>query len=818
MTSLPAFFTLAAILVPAAPAERNPPAATRPADPGLAGPGFELRWAESEDGERFTDTGKVLARHAAAPDLVRLPDDSLLAIFETSDTSGPEATPVFAVSRSQDEGKTWSGPRAISIEGRRMRGTTVHRPDLIVMPSGLLRLYFTEVRKPERERALPAVIRSAVSRDGLAYRSDPLVRLPIDQLKEPAASAFASRDEITLLIGELIEGQREGETRRRLAATQRYSSSDGRRFRPARREREPLPVGNVVEIRREALRLYCTMDGNVQSMLSSDGERWRRQPAVCIENATDPAVVQLADDKYLMLYCRAMSPISLAEAMSASQAADEGAGEDAKSSAETSTSSGEATDGVAWRPFTESALEEELGADATAMLDAYGAVFDDGFAPVADLHNPVDYLKWLAEEALPPEDINAYFAYVLRPETETPEWRALSECMLGSDYGGPIGPWSPAEHPDWENAYHLTQGLMQQYHEATLSTDPFAVPFTTMFGSKYAPYPADGRPLLVDMLLPGLADVRGLAKVALSNAWRMDDSGTVSPDAMLGAIADVHRNGDHCWQGSTLIEQLVGLALQESAQHNARLAMQHDVFQSPEDLAGALDTIRRINATDHDMRGGLVMEHAWINDMLQYVAEADTPGGTPYIHKDRVQRIFESLFGEESMQSAFYEEKADFIDNLTVDDIEQGVEALDEFYRELSDRWQTGYPTYRGRDVEDLAIECMKKTPLLEPFIPSLSRAYELECRGKASRRATELTCAINLFRAQTGRLPVSLNELPDYRDSDTRIDPFTGKDFIYRLTEDGSFTIYTAYDNGIDDGGVHDNDCVADYVFWPPQ
>ena len=58
------------------------------------------------------------------------------------------------------------------------------------------------------------------------------------------------------------------------------------------------------------------------------------------------------------------------------------------------------------------------------------------------------------------------------------------------------------------------------------------------------------------------------------------------------------------------------------------------------------------------------------------------------------------------------------------------------------------------------------------------------------------------------------------------RIDPFTGRYFGYRLTEEGP-RIYSLSENGIDDGGIHsprwddkiENDAGSDdHVFWPPQ
>ena len=110
--------------------------------------------------------------------------------------------------------------------------------------------------------------------------------------------------------------------------------------------------------------------------------------------------------------------------------------------------------------------------------------------------------------------------------------------------------------------------------------------------------------------------------------------------------------------------------------------------------------------------------------------------------------------------------------------------------------------------------------------MPSLSRAYTLSTRVEASRRATQLTYEVHLFKARNGRWPASLDELPLQAGDKSRTDPFSGGDFRYRLTEAGP-TIYSLSENGRDDGGVHSprwNDEVKsdadsdDFVFWPPQ
>ena len=57
------------------------------------------------------------------------------------------------------------------------------------------------------------------------------------------------------------------------------------------------------------------------------------------------------------------------------------------------------------------------------------------------------------------------------------------------------------------------------------------------------------------------------------------------------------------------------------------------------------------------------------------------------------------------------------------------------------------------------------------------------------------------------------------------RTDPFTDREFGYRVTEKGPI-VYSQSENARDDGGVHsprwgddvDETGSDDYIFWPPQ
>jgi len=164
--------------------------------------------------------------------------------------------------------------------------------------------------------------------------------------------------------------------------------------------------------------------------------------------------------------------------------------------------------------------------------------------------------------------------------------------------------------------------------------------------------------------------------------------------------------------------------------------------------------------------------------------------------------------------------------HMTADDVRVSVEVLDNYYRDLGMMMRIGYPQVRAVDVAALEQRTVHTSPLTETILPGLSRYYELSTRSIAARRATQVAFATEIFNAEHGRYPESLDELPAAGDSIMTIDPFTGNAFGYKLTDEGP-RIYSLSENGIDDGGSHsprwadhggNEEGSDDHVFWPPQ
>lgn len=788
--------------------------------------GTVLQIARSEDGRQFEEAAQVLLRGARSPSVVRLDNGDLLAVFEQSGEKSGET--VLAATRSGDDGKTWLPARPVRLAGLSER-SRIESPTLVVMPSGLVRMYFgIRDDKPDRKRGpRSTTIHSAVTRNGVEYQLDRQVRIPCEGLESLRLTAFRTDKQVILLAGSAPGADKHSSSSR--AVAQQYASSNGRSFTRPERARFAGAVGPVVRIDRHHWRMYVAGEGDIRSRMSNDGSRWRDESGACLKGSVDAAVTPTSDKKYLMLLGTTATPEAaklpeLAAARPAKGAGpvNGGAPEQrdaadgqpaAQKAAETKTDSAQAE--AVWDAFASGGFEAELGADWGPGSGAAGganAASGDGedLAPLPDFQNHFDYVGWFVDHAIVPDGENAYYSYVPVLEGLPAREEKINDMFNDPEPGLLPGPWNPADRPVWEESYQATQDLMAQY--ATAARDPRAFSSPANFGDCA---PEDR--MLWSLLLPSLATMRPACKATLGQAWRAVD-GIVPPEQMRTAIETVIGNANHLRQGPTLIERLVGIAERNMAHQNARWALQHGVFNSADELEATLGVLRDSDTADPDPGGWARFEHAAAMDVVQYLFQPTEPGGEPKAQPDRLQRLGLMSSGDSVSQNL------EAVGQMTAEDASASAESMADYYQRLTDHFRDKFPYQSADYLEQVAIEKGSENALAKLMLPSLARASEMLRRAEADRRATQLVYNVHLFRARNGRYPASLAEIPPDQIDDVRLDPYSGQDFAYRLTDAGP-TVYSLSNNGVDDGGVHskrwgdDREGQSDdYVFWPPQ
>ncbi|MFQ5490966.1 MAG: sialidase family protein [Phycisphaerae bacterium] len=750
-----------------------------------------LRLARSTDGLSFEDVGVVLARSASSPDLERLPNGDLLLLFDQTVESDRPTRSVMVASRSGDQGQNWSPLQALRVLGPNGRALEGHHPDLVRLGRRQYRLFFSCVDTDSGH----VTVCSATTRNGLEYLADATLDQPQPSDHQVRPVVVSWRNAVHLYVSPTVElGKSDPDAP---PSVTHFVSNDGREFRraPARFTKNGTRFGKIIPTA-QGLRLFAESEKGVISLVSKDGRRFEREPGTRLETGLSPAVVQLDDGSWLMAYCvRDSGPSRQRSEIEADP-----------------------------EILLEGIAPSDLGPPANASSEGLDWLVDEPLAdsldlpPRVDFDEPmVDYLEWYEQANqldAPDNAFDAYAEFMPMPWDDPDckaDWPDLDNMFSDRSYNGPPQPWSPADHPDWEASHQQAQGLLDAFREAGRREQYWLPP---IFGDERLVETPDGKPLLLEMQLPQLSPHRALAKATMADAWRMDQDGNISAGRMLDAFETTLRNAKHLANGTTLIENLVGAAEFKLIHRNALSALERGVFDQGE-LEEALDILMEYDRDDADPVRLLRGEHAMAMQVTQYLFHPDYSEQT---RRHTAEVLSQSLSADDDLFQR--------IDEMTLDDAKEAVDAFDGYYLEMANDFRAGYPDVRAADMDAAAERYVHTNALTEALMPSLSRVHALRARAEASRRATQLAYATHLFKARNGRWPASLDELPEHYDPKMRTDPFTGRDLVYRVGEQGP-TIYSASENGLDDGGIHsprwDDEITNpvgsdDHVFWPPQ
>jgi hypothetical protein len=244
---------------------------------------------------------RTLVERGGVPSLVLDGAGKLVAAFQWFPVERPEAFDRVAVSFSEDDGRTWSPPEPITVEGLPADYRRPFDPTLTTLADGRYRLYFTSHAGGAQGGAprpphLPGIY-SAVSADAIHYRFEPEPRfLVAGERVIDCAVAWLGED--CHLFAPVQESP---------GVAYHATSRDGLVF-------ERLPDVEV-DVRGSWLGCAVALDGALRfygtggggwTATSTDGRTWRvdgdRRPAEAPRDAgADPGVARTRAGLYVMV-------------------------------------------------------------------------------------------------------------------------------------------------------------------------------------------------------------------------------------------------------------------------------------------------------------------------------------------------------------------------------------------------------------------------------------------------------------------------------------------------------------------------------------
>lgn len=154
----------------------------------------QIHIATSEDGVRWNIVREPIMRLASGPDIIELTGKGkagakgsmCIYTLDARSSRAQERGEGIALLRSTDDGKSWSEPHSISIDGLPERGGVVD-PSIVQLEDGKLRLYFYLMKPRQAPPGDGAMHRfySAISDDGVRFRLEQGVRFESPDITDP---------------------------------------------------------------------------------------------------------------------------------------------------------------------------------------------------------------------------------------------------------------------------------------------------------------------------------------------------------------------------------------------------------------------------------------------------------------------------------------------------------------------------------------------------------------------------------------------------------------------------------------------------------
>jgi hypothetical protein len=244
---------------------------------------------------------------AGVPSVARLQDGRLLAAFQHFPADDELHFDRVAVRFSSDEGRSWSKPEPIVVEGMDAGLIRPFDPTLVPLPDGRVRLYFTSNRSWDFGRSAPAIY-SAISTNGIHYQFEPGVRFALAGRLVIDCAVALHQGVFHLIVpdnGEVPGPAQPPGPKPQPSGGNGYHaiSHDGLKFKRVAdvtlASRGNRWLGNLVSDGGELV-FFGTGPG-AWPVTSPDGVRWAAAAELVRVPGADPGAVRLRDGAWLLL-------------------------------------------------------------------------------------------------------------------------------------------------------------------------------------------------------------------------------------------------------------------------------------------------------------------------------------------------------------------------------------------------------------------------------------------------------------------------------------------------------------------------------------
>ncbi len=350
-------------------------------------------------------------------------------------------------------------------------------------------------------------------------------------------------------------------------------------------------------------------------------------------------------------------------------------------------------------------------------------------------------------------------------------------------------PWTAREHPDvaaWLKSNELPLATITAATERPRYFSPLVSPDAKPDGG------------LIEVLLPGVQKSRELARAMAARAmWELAEGSQV--DAWRDLMT-MHRLGRLVGQGPTLIEYLVGVAI-ESLAIQGELQFLSETKPSAKMLAlyrRQLDRLppRALVADKLDLgERSCFLDCAHRMARCQMTLREISDGGenNSLIEKLAESVLAQSVDWDEVLKSAnkWYDRLAEISRMPDYRERTAAMKKFDEEVKKLAEQRRGPLALLPLLGGKPAITQAMSET-LITLLLPSVTQVYVAEGRITQRMRNLELAFALTVWRIEHDSYPESLDKLAPKFITEVPQDLFNGQPLKYGRTENG-YRFYTA-------------------------
>jgi hypothetical protein len=328
--------------------------------------------------------------------------------------------------------------------------------------------------------------------------------------------------------------------------------------------------------------------------------------------------------------------------------------------------------------------------------------------------------------------------------------------------------------------------------------------------------------IVIAALMPELNSIRRLSQLLCWQAKLKAYNGDI--ENALEDLLSCYQTGMHFKGPRSLIEQLVGIAIQSLSVQNAFVILSNQQIDDLllKDFQGKLEILmgRDFHTMDYKVESFMGL------DFIQR-CYTDDGHGSGHLIPGRVREYWK-LMDHYDTENELAEYARFLAMSLAGADREQMTREFEKYYTAVQQwapktLWQLKEENIdTGMGMHEWSDFRRARYWPLTAFAPALAKASELSHRAKAQTEALIATIAAIRYKRLHGDYPENLDPLLEADLlKELPMEPYSDKPLVYKRAADG-FMLYSLGADFDDDGGLHSNwgrDTEGgDHVFWPVE